>query len=427
MSPVIYIASQAVDKVGAASRCFTYVDRWFLQFSLSLQSVNPPSPYVQPWKPGHQGKRKLLLKEAVEDKAVRSAMETRASRKRKLLLKEAVEDKEDRISNLPDGILHHILSFLPVKSIAQTSVLSTRWNYNWATLPCLDFSEFSMKEKKRERKREAMELIIKTVLAGRHANFNIKVFRFDGRHLGLTCSRDWICQLVRHSIDELELDVTFGGRFNLPPCLFDCDSLKSLTLKTHYRDSWFQFCSYDFTRTGGLRSLQALTLKHVRFINNDSAALFSGSSFPALKRLTLNICVGVNRLNIGYPELEDFQVERTKINGLDISSGERLKNLQVINSFRASKNESWVKIFAPNLETFCWENNEFPEECSVQSIPFLKTCCICVTSSRGYGFNINAAKINHAISFLSGVVSTQKLYINITDLCAAKVSFSIYV
>jgi hypothetical protein len=149
-------------------------------------------------------KRKLHLKEEVEHKAVRAAMETRASRKRKLLLKEAVEDMEDRISNLPDGVLHHILSFLPVQSIGQTSVLSTRWNYLWATFPCLDFSEFSMKKKRRERKREAMELIIKTVLAGRHANFNIKVFRFKG-NLGLTYLRDCIHQLVRHSVVELKL------------------------------------------------------------------------------------------------------------------------------------------------------------------------------------------------------------------------------
>ncbi|XP_059450893.1 putative F-box/FBD/LRR-repeat protein At4g03220 [Corylus avellana] len=359
-------------------------------------------------------RRKPLLKEE-------AAVETcRASKRKKLLLKEAVEDKEDRLSNLPDGILHHILSLLPVKSIAKTSVLSTRWNYLWATVPCLDFSEFSMKEKRRERKREAMELIIKTVLAARHANFNIKVFRFKGQ-LGVTCLGDWIQQLVRHSVEELELDVVFGGRFNLPPCLFDCDSLKSLTLKTHHLNSWFQFCSYDFTRTGrGLRSLQTLILKHVRFIYNTSAALFSASSFPALKRLTLNNCIEINRLNIGCPELEGLQVERTKMNVLEISAGEKLKNLRVISSFRASKNESWVKIFAPKLETFCWENNEFPEEYSVQSFTFLKKCSICITSSCGYRSNINAAKINHAISFLSSLVSTQKLYINITNLCAAK-------
>jgi hypothetical protein len=179
--------------------------------------------------------------------------------------------------------------------------------------------------------------------------------------------------------------------------------------------------SYNLTGTGGFPSLQELSLNRVQFMDKDSAALFSASSFPALKRLTLNDCMGINRLKIGCPELEDLQVERTPMNVLDISSGERLKNLRVISSIRASKNESCVKIFAPKLETFCWQRNEIPEKYSVQSFPFLKKCRIYITSARDDPININ-----NAMSFLSGVVSSPKLYFYIVYADAMEVSFSIF-
>ncbi|GMN20671.1 hypothetical protein TIFTF001_043141 [Ficus carica] len=47
----------------------------------------------------------------------------------------------DRISHLPDEVAHHILSFLPMEDVAQTSTLSKRWKFIWRTLPVVDFDE----------------------------------------------------------------------------------------------------------------------------------------------------------------------------------------------------------------------------------------------------------------------------------------------
>ncbi|KAL5721907.1 hypothetical protein ACHQM5_005492 [Ranunculus cassubicifolius] len=47
---------------------------------------------------------------------------------------------EDRLSNLPDPILHQILSFLgDMKQVIPTSLLSKRWRYLWTSLPFLFF------------------------------------------------------------------------------------------------------------------------------------------------------------------------------------------------------------------------------------------------------------------------------------------------
>ncbi|KAK8313033.1 hypothetical protein V6Z11_D01G083200 [Gossypium hirsutum] len=47
-------------------------------------------------------------------------------------------DSVDRVSDLPDSILTHILSFLPTKEAVGTSILSTRWRYLFALLSNLD-------------------------------------------------------------------------------------------------------------------------------------------------------------------------------------------------------------------------------------------------------------------------------------------------
>ncbi|CAI0413437.1 unnamed protein product [Linum tenue] len=49
----------------------------------------------------------------------------------------------DRLSDLPDGILHHILSSLDTKSVVQTSVLSSRWKLVWKQVRILNFRRSS--------------------------------------------------------------------------------------------------------------------------------------------------------------------------------------------------------------------------------------------------------------------------------------------
>ncbi|CAN0839175.1 Putative F-box/LRR-repeat protein At4g13960 [Linum grandiflorum] len=43
----------------------------------------------------------------------------------------------DRLSNLPQPLIHHILSFLNTRSAVQTSVLSRQWRCTWKHLPVL--------------------------------------------------------------------------------------------------------------------------------------------------------------------------------------------------------------------------------------------------------------------------------------------------
>ncbi|XP_028079061.1 FBD-associated F-box protein At5g60610-like [Camellia sinensis] len=51
--------------------------------------------------------------------------------------------EKDRISNLPDEILSHILCFMPTKYAARTSLLSTRWKSVWTSVHIIDLDSFS--------------------------------------------------------------------------------------------------------------------------------------------------------------------------------------------------------------------------------------------------------------------------------------------
>lgn len=53
---------------------------------------------------------------------------------------EGTEDGEDRISELPDVLLHHILSYLTTEDAIRTGVLSKRWRYVWTLAPNLEFA-----------------------------------------------------------------------------------------------------------------------------------------------------------------------------------------------------------------------------------------------------------------------------------------------
>lgn len=77
--------------------------------------------------------------------------------------------------------------------------------------------------------------------------------------------------------------------------------------------------------------------------------------------------------------------------------GKGLKNLQVRSSFYNTKNESesWVKIFVPKLETFCWLHNELPKKCWVHSFPFLVTSSIDISHRRPV--NMTMAKITRGM------------------------------
>ncbi|RZC71412.1 hypothetical protein C5167_034606 [Papaver somniferum] len=90
------------------------------------------------------------------------------------------EAEQDRISALPDSILHYILSSVPTKILASTSALSKRWNCVWTCVPALDFKEAICGLNTIDKIKE-FTASVETYLLNRNQESNIQKFIFKCR------------------------------------------------------------------------------------------------------------------------------------------------------------------------------------------------------------------------------------------------------
>ncbi|KAF5757177.1 putative F-box domain, leucine-rich repeat domain superfamily, F-box-like domain superfamily [Helianthus annuus] len=140
------------------------------------------------------------------------------------------ENVDDRISRLPEDIVSHILSLMPMKFAVRTSILSKRWRYSWMFVMNLDFGEIHTMD----------SLHSLTIIVDRILKFctpsQVKLFRLRFPVICARVSRvsNWIDEAVRLKISELDLQV---HQLQLPPSMFTCKTLTKLRLYPSYYDS----------------------------------------------------------------------------------------------------------------------------------------------------------------------------------------------
>ncbi|XP_059439460.1 F-box/LRR-repeat protein At3g58900-like isoform X2 [Corylus avellana] len=144
---------------------------------------------------------------------------------------EDIDGNSKCLSDLPEEILRHILSFLPTKHAVRTSVLSKRWEYLWASIPNLDFKRslptyFNGPIEKYKSKRRLLMNFVERVLCLRDS-YAIKRFTLPCDVLGDAARvNTWISAVVRHNVQELNIYLDkFKGEFSLPYCLFTYEYL----------------------------------------------------------------------------------------------------------------------------------------------------------------------------------------------------------
>ncbi|KAL6140069.1 hypothetical protein ACLB2K_058370 [Fragaria x ananassa] len=312
-------------------------------------------------------------------------METRsaAAKKKKLSFckeNELISDHHniDRITDLPDAILHHILFLLPIKTVAQTSVLSKRWRSLWSSFPDLDFTTLDQSlqpcSSSKTNPLNCKESdFITQVLNNRDKHSDIRILRFQAR-LSFSRLNGLIRLAIRHKVQELDVEVFTEDYFNFPRCVIASDTLRVFKLKS--KRPGFRLPPSS-VMTSGFRCLHSLSLSRISLCNQPSLSdMFSESSFLLLKKLSLDTCFGLKHLRVGCRVLQDLTLENCfELQGMNVL-GSKLERLRIVKCFDGYVEKSWVKIDAPRLGVFLWEHNGLSDNVSIETLSYLHKASI---------------------------------------------------
>ncbi|XP_026400304.1 F-box/LRR-repeat protein At3g59190-like [Papaver somniferum] len=278
---------------------------------------------------------------------------------------------KDRISELPDTLIHHILSFLNIGHVLRTSFLSRRWRYLWVSLRISDHSMDRMDWNVEDSFKALNRYIIfvDRLLLLRDSSSDIQTlelrwenvgnfksdlgFKYDvSRHVAT-----WIMAAVKHNVQELNLTLFLREMIKLPDCLFTCKSLTKLSVHGFGRELTSfglpDVAVYNFSR------LRYLELKGVSLADENLTCKFF-SSCPVLESLVLADCS--ISFNFSSLSLKHFHLD----------------NCESIDYFDIT-----IKLSAPNLTSLVCKDY-MSQDYSLKNLSSLVTADIGMTMSDGY-------------------------------------------
>ncbi|XVF77566.1 hypothetical protein PTKIN_Ptkin14bG0055300 [Pterospermum kingtungense] len=227
--------------------------------------------------------------------------------------------RRDRLSDLPDEILCHIISLLPIKETVRTSVLSTRWLNLFTLISTLNLDED--KNRPRMAPLYGFMSIVDRVLLTRQG-IDVDKFRVKcGRAVDPWRAQGWIQYALGHNVRNLELELGVSmEHFILPTGLLTRKTL--VTLKLQMEDNYV----LQIPSKVSLPCLKKLHLKSIEFSDDDSVErLFSSCS--TLEELVVQSC--------NFENITEISVVNSTLKRLTISHHPKVyeyENLLLINA-----------------------------------------------------------------------------------------------
>ncbi|TYG77835.1 hypothetical protein ES288_D02G007600v1 [Gossypium darwinii] len=225
---------------------------------------------------------------------------------------------EDRISNFPDHIRCHILSFLPIKEAVRTSIISTKWRYLFASISTVVFDTYLL-----------CGLTHRNVDSFK--NFVDRLLKFPGQ-LSLDCFRLRADEIASWNDGDHDFDVS--GWICGAVCralLFTCHSLLTLTLTA--KDSKI----IEVPSEVCLRNLKTLCITYSVLVGDSLNSLISNCH--VLEDLAFdeysNYVVVINAPNLVY-----FRYDSVRVEGYSPSNMKSLEKAEICIWFDSSNYET---------------------------------------------------------------------------------------
>lgn len=277
----------------------------------------------------------------------------------------------DIISELPESVIHHILSFIRnAKEAARTSILSKKWRDVWKSFSVLTFDEQSFLKSEVDltidkRRQKFIDLTDKSLLS--HLVRDLSIYKVVIRITPelVPCLQRWVCMAGSNGLSELDIHVEDQTlkRYNMP--LF-MDSTKTLTGLRLHGLNWSSFEDLKFNHLQKLylrklnvdqQIIQKLVftsplIMDLRILECRGLKFLKISDFQKLERVDLYRCHGLRRIELKVTSLQTFWYCANKFSSckLNLESCTSLKRLTIEDSSMTDTFLSKLLFSFPALE-----------------------------------------------------------------------------
>ncbi|PIA65602.1 hypothetical protein AQUCO_00100833v1 [Aquilegia coerulea] len=213
-----------------------------------------------------------------------------------------MKENTDRLSGLPDDIIQEIFSFLDMKVIVRTSILSKKWRNFWISFPNLYFLLGRSKVNKKTQRNYFTYFVNQVLLLRDTSDINkFRVSCYEGLHVSYI--RTWLTFPLRRNIPEVHLQLKFPDSFKVPNEIFT-SNIKVLRLQQFGKSEVVMPTS--LCSASKLKSLELVGFKLPKADSNGNVLL----SCAVLENLIISDCGNhFKTLTISTPQLKSLELD----------------------------------------------------------------------------------------------------------------------